>query len=496
MKLSMRILSDWLKTFPQSTNIIRGEAVLTGARLYSADSPEPDPSAVIVGYASQILPLEFHEEHEEHEEKVLCSHGKDWIALDHTDIGAILNAVLKAFEFYNEWESSIKDAAYSNTDTAFQTILDLSSPAIDNPMLIADWKGQVLAVSRSHKPIADQQTWNHWLVQGYLPSYTYDRLKEHPELLESMIHGEEIRIFEFPRFKYRCIHFSVSFKKEIAVYVHIIEEDAPLTPGLFQIAAVLKQTIAILLERSELAPKNNQIASLFSEIISGKEPDRDELNWVRSQLGWDTTKNWYLVTFRSLLSDSFSDTALLELLKKQVRRGCSFTWGKHLIMIIDCEEWTAAASKTRKLLVDSGFCCGVSMPFDRQKDMPFALKQAELSIELAGGENAIAMCADYAWSYIGKELKSQIIDMKMLHPVIRLLDEHDRRTGSQLSRTLYEYLRHERSADETANALFIHRNSLRYRLNRIKELIDTDLNNPDTRMHIMLSYHIKEMADS
>ncbi|MEN6476742.1 MAG: hypothetical protein ABFC75_01985, partial [Rectinema sp.] len=148
MKLSMRILSDWLKTFPQSTNIIGGEAVLTGARLYSPDSPEPDPSAVIVGYASQILPLEFMEFQEEHEEKVLCSNGKDWIALDHTDIGAILNAVLKAFEFYNEWEWSIKDAAYSNTDTAFQTILDLSSPAIDNPMLIADWKGQVLAVSR------------------------------------------------------------------------------------------------------------------------------------------------------------------------------------------------------------------------------------------------------------------------------------------------------------------------------------------------------------
>lgn len=482
MKLSMRILADWLKAFPQSINITRGEAELTGARLYSADQPEPDSSAVIVGYASQILPLEFHEE------KVVCLNGKDWIAIDHPDIGVILNAVLKAFEFYNEWEAAIKDVAYSNTETAFQTILDLSSTATNNPMLIADWKGQVLAVSRSHKPIADQQTWNHWLVQGYLPSYTYDRLKEHPELLESMIHGEEIRIFEFPQFKYRCIHFSVSFKKEIAVYVHIIEEDAPLTQGLFQIAAVLKQTIAILLERSDFASKNNQIALLFSEIVSGKEPDRDALSWMRSQFGWDTTKTWYLVTLHSLLSDSFSDTALLELLKKQVRRGCSFTWEKHLIVIIDCEEWAAGASKMRRLLRDSGFCCGVSMPFDRQKDIPFALKQAELSFELSGGKIPIAMCADYAWSYIDKELKSQIVDMRMLHPAIRVLEEHDRKTGSQLSRTLYEYLRHERCIAETANVLFLHRNSLRYRLDQIKELSDADLDNPDTRMHIMLSY--------
>ncbi len=492
MKLSMWILADWLGEFAPSLHIIEGKAGLTGTRLYSAGSPEQDPSAAIIGDAAQMLPRGSRAR----TDAVLCLNGEDWLLFDHGDVGVILNACLEAFEFYNAWESAIKDVAYASPDAPFEKLLDLSSPVLKNPILVADWKGEVLAISRNHKPIADRETWEHWVDQGYFPSYTYDRLKNYPQFLEDMNRSEEIRIFDFPQFEYRCIHFSVRYNNETSLYVHIIEDDTKLTEGLIQVASVLKQTIAIVLDRSNVMAKTNQIVSLFSDIIAGKYPERDALVWVRSQLGWDKSKAWYLVIFRNFLPESFSETALLEVLKKQVRKGCSFIWENHPIMIVDCEEWSVAFPKIKKLLGGSGFCCGVSMPFDKQKDLPFALNQAKLSMELSDGKNTIAMCEDCAWSYIVNEIKSQITDMQMLHPAVKVLQEHDRQTGGQLTRTLYEYLRHERSADATSKALFIHRNSLRYRLDRIEELIDADLNDPDTRMYIILSYEIKEMTSS
>ena len=49
----------------------------------------------------------------------------------------------------------------------------------------------------------------------------------------------------------------------------------------------------------------------------------------------------------------------------------------------------------------------------------------------------------------------------------------------------------DRNAVETAKCLFIHRYSLLYRLRRISKLIETDLNDINVRMYLLLSYHIE-----
>ena len=46
------------------------------------------------------------------------------------------------------------------------------------------------------------------------------------------------------------------------------------------------------------------------------------------------------------------------------------------------------------------------------------------------------------------------------------------------------------AAWETAKRLFIHRNSLLYRVQRIEELTALDLDDPATRLHLLLSYAV------
>ena len=42
----------------------------------------------------------------------------------------------------------------------------------------------------------------------------------------------------------------------------------------------------------------------------------------------------------------------------------------------------------------------------------------------------------------------------------------------------------------TANALFIHRNTLKYRLAKISELTDIDLSDPDEKLYLSLSLRL------
>lgn len=64
------------------------------------------------------------------------------------------------------------------------------------------------------------------------------------------------------------------------------------------------------------------------------------------------------------------------------------------------------------------------------------------------------------------------------------LVEHDREHRSDLVRTLGVYLDAGGHYDRAADALIIHRSTLRYRLARIRELIGCDLNDPDARLNL------------
>ena len=65
----------------------------------------------------------------------------------------------------------------------------------------------------------------------------------------------------------------------------------------------------------------------------------------------------------------------------------------------------------------------------------------------------------------------------------RLLD-YDEHKSSDLVRTLSQYLECGGSYDETASTLMIHRSTLRYRLGRIREITDLDLNDVDSRLNL------------
>ena len=67
------------------------------------------------------------------------------------------------------------------------------------------------------------------------------------------------------------------------------------------------------------------------------------------------------------------------------------------------------------------------------------------------------------------------------------LVEHDRDHRSQLVHTLSVYLDSGGNYDRAADALIIHRSTLRYRLGRIRELSGRDLADPDSRLNLHIA---------
>lgn len=87
-----------------------------------------------------------------------------------------------------------------------------------------------------------------------------------------------------------------------------------------------------------------------------------------------------------------------------------------------------------------------------------------------------------------------ITNKKILYNSIKeeilILDRFDQDNNSELCKTLYVYLSNNKSLVHTSNHLFLHKNTITYRLGKIKELINNDLSNNYTNMSFVLSLKI------
>jgi DNA-binding PucR family transcriptional regulator len=77
-------------------------------------------------------------------------------------------------------------------------------------------------------------------------------------------------------------------------------------------------------------------------------------------------------------------------------------------------------------------------------------------------------------------------DLAPFGELVRPLVEHDRQRRSDLVRTLRVYFATGANASEAADRLFLHRNSLLYRLERIQRLTGLDLKDPGARLVLQL----------
>ena len=138
---------------------------------------------------------------------------------------------------------------------------------------------------------------------------------------------------------------------------------------------------------------------------------------------------------------------------------------------------------------------GVSRPLESLKDFAAFNRQAEKALELGRllrPEQPLHFYDNMSVFYV-LELCSGHLDLiRLVHSAIYTLAEYDRLHETNLLESLEAYLRCHMSIPDAANRLSIHRNTMSYRVNKINELVDLDLDNSETVFHLLFSYHVLE----
>lgn len=79
---------------------------------------------------------------------------------------------------------------------------------------------------------------------------------------------------------------------------------------------------------------------------------------------------------------------------------------------------------------------------------------------------------------------------------IKVLIDHDEQNKSDLTKTLDLYLANNGRSSDCSQKLFIHQNTIRYRISRIEELLGVDLNDGETIFRLQLAFKLAKLVDT
>lgn len=150
-----------------------------------------------------------------------------------------------------------------------------------------------------------------------------------------------------------------------------------------------------------------------------------------------------------------------------------------------------------KLIEQYGVYCGVSTVFTSLTNRQAYAQQAELAHKTAKLLEQSSCCLSFPEVLAESLLLQPVKDFlpeNIIPKMLQSLISYDQSHETELAKTLETYLYQRNDINKTASALHIHRNTLIYRLNKIRDLTEADIDDPETAWLLQLVFRGKELV--
>lgn len=305
-------------------------------------------------------------------------------------------------------------------------------------------------------------------------------------------------------------------EKRVAGYLSLVDKQEPLDDFDRMVLTYGADVCAI-----ELA-KNRAIAFAVEQArgdwvqmwLSGTPADDDLLSTRAQQAGFDPSTHYMVAVFRAATKSGtpLPLESLISLVRDDmVRRQINGAVGQYVDVIVAIYPIENAAQTTRvRRLVEevrdqlttrspSGLVgAGVSRPVAGLSSLREAYREAKDAVSIAnelGDKEDTTFYGDLKLFQLLLALKERNLDhlRRFYQDTLGLLVEHDERKQGDLIRTLNGFFEANGNLAKAAQDLDVHRNTLVYRLERISELTEMNLDDADNRLILHLALKIQRV---
>ncbi|MDO4290638.1 MAG: helix-turn-helix domain-containing protein [Eggerthellaceae bacterium] len=423
----------------------------------------------------------------------------------------MLTRVLERFTFYNQWYSAMQSALAR--DVPLKALGQISSEVFKKPIWMWDKHYRTVfnvvderfyTVPETYTSHDDDEPWPLWEINAWKDGGLIDvdevLSRRGPYILPST-----------DMFDYRSLAYNLFIGNEYAATLTIEEVGSPITSRDY---ALIERFASLLVQGLKRSKRFNASATVnvveeFKRLLEQRQVPDSSIQTMFKNLGWEPVGPFSCVVAHPV-NPLYSDDMLAVTAAKTCEglEGVVYVVDNHeIVFIINTRivRGTLAdvVSTIAQRLSERQYqtVVGVSSPFPRITDLYHYRRQATNAVRLGRQadeaqqrprENACYYAEDYILDYIIDKCSTRVLPETLCPPGLINLMDYDRDKGCDLCHTLHVFLRNNMQITETARQLFMHRNTLLNKLHKIDNILLIDLNDPDARLLLLLSFKILE----
>lgn len=414
-------------------------------------------------------------------------------------LGAFETVSNEFLELQRKKELIISLTDLVNRGASLETVLNIASTAVGAPASILDNSLSFVAVSDGF-PAAI--THGEDARGNTLPLDAFPLLKA--KGLANVKKPFDLRVFDWTDSEgnVRTNHYAlIHAGSTIIGSVSFFTMEKRLRPSRAAMLPTIAQILSILMQRSDVYTLNKRLyyAHLFKQLETGN--NIQDINRLRSQFssfGYNLKPRMHMLV--ADLSRQFLSIEDVQPLADRLLAhidNAVYTVNHTEIIFLSSTDAPSKSFYDRSALEtelgDGQIMLGASSGFTEVRDVRLRIEEARRAIAAArrlGRTSHVLAYPDYRLDDLILHIDDDtVVDGARFSPLLRLLDEGEHE-GTELARTLWLYLANPSHPVDVAAELFIHKNTLYYRLDKNRQIMGCDFKDAETIANIQITFHI------
>ena len=470
MRLSMWVISDWLKEYKQDVYIKDGQRTMRSVRIFSDD----------LNLSRTTLYLSKHDE-----DHILCTNDHDIIVLHTSDILDVFNKILDAFEYYNEASGDLHNRIRDGAELEY--VLKSGNELLGSFLILADPTFYVLGTCGDLDPFHMKAQIQKVFQEKLLPIDSLLRINADPKIRRS---GVGSYFVEMPEMECTAAVSNLFLYGEHKGWLISIRPENNYTKGELDLQDAFAESVCEWIARNDVFKDKLAKNELFIELIENGPENISMINKRLEPFGWLPEDEKYLYIIRG--SEKSEELSVVQRLAEHRFSECFvFGYKGEVLMLLNTRvaDVSYIEEQLGYMLEKCRCFAGRSPLFTALGSLSKQYNAAHIASEEIQENGTILRFEDHITKYLASLInENSVVDP--VHPAIHILEEYDRKRNQDLIKTLKVFLMDSMNYTDTSKDLFIHRSSLLYRLSKIEELTGVDLKDPKERLWLELSFEL------
>lgn len=418
------------------------------------------------------------------------------VIADTADIFALSNEIHQIYELYRTWDLNLQTCI--REQKSLQHLADISEHIFGNGMSIMNADFYMIAHSAMNDSYDSHDL--HLGASGRIPIEQVNLFKN-DTVYNSIKDERAVFIYPSEVLPFRTLCKNI-FLNDIFLFRIIVSETAqPFTESDAQILEYLSDHL--IQDSDYLATfhrrKNSQLAALLQNIMLGNTYSQTAFEKELRPMGWHPDQIYCTAQIKPSSQDIYNVTTtyFCNVIMQDFRESFAFSNNQSIFVLFNVshiqESRDSYFRRINRLIKDGNFRVGYSHYTDGLSNLKICFREAEIALQMGTRyqpQKWTHKFCDAVIPYIFNKMTEELPAQSLYSPIIDRLQSYDLKNQTDYVKTLRCYLRNNMNAVQTAKDLFIHRATIVYRLERIKEIGETDLKNNDDLFHISLTFKL------